>query len=226
MAEIRGGYAQALILAGRGDESKSYLDDALNLARELKNEGMVSQTLAFQGNAAYYRGDPKAAQALYQQALQAATLSKEPEKILLAKIDLAKVAIQEGQAQQAIATLRPLLQQAESLGLKYTQVESSVAMAEAMIKVKDNTHARQELERALLQADKLGLKPLSAQAHYLLAGIFQASGDQVEAQQQYQQAHQLIDTMKSDPGADKILQRSDLKTMYAEATRGSQSTKG
>ncbi len=226
MAEIQGGYAQALILAGRGDESKTYLDDALNLARELKNEGMVSQTLCFQGNAAYYRGDTKASQALYQQALQAANLSKEPEKILLAKINLAKVAIQEGQAQQAIATLRPLLQQAESLGLKYTQVESSVAMAEAMIKIKDSTHARQELEKALLQADKLGLKSLSAQAHYLLAGIFQASGDQVEAKQHYQEVHQLIDTMKSDPGADKILQRSDFKTMYAEATRGSQSTKG
>jgi len=41
---------------------------------------MVSQTLAFQGNAAYYRADTKTAQALYQQALQAANLSKEPEK--------------------------------------------------------------------------------------------------------------------------------------------------
>jgi tetratricopeptide (TPR) repeat protein len=142
MAEIQGGYAQALILAGRRDESKSYLDDALNLARELKNEGMVSQTLGFQGNAAYYRGDTKAAQALYQQALQAANLSKEPEKALLAKINLAKVAIHEGQARQAIATLQPLLQQAEKLGLKYTQVESSVAMAEAMIQIKDTTHAR------------------------------------------------------------------------------------
>jgi eukaryotic-like serine/threonine-protein kinase len=226
MAEIQGGYAQALILAGRGDESKTYLDEALNLARELKNEGMVSQTLGFQGNAAYYRGDTKGAQALYEQALQAANLSKEPEKILLAKIYLAKVAIHGGQARQAIATLQPLLQQAEHLGLKYTQVESSVAMAEAMIQSKDTTHARQELEKALLQADKLLLKPLSAQAHYLLATIFQASGDQVEAKQHYQETLQLIDAMKSDPGADKILQRSDFKTMYAEATRGSQSTKG
>ena len=34
MAEILSGYAQALILAGRDDEAKSYLDDALNLSRE------------------------------------------------------------------------------------------------------------------------------------------------------------------------------------------------
>jgi tetratricopeptide (TPR) repeat protein/predicted Ser/Thr protein kinase len=225
MAEILGGYAQALILAGGGEEAKSYLDDALRLSRELKNEGMASQTLSFQGDAAYYRGDSKAAGALYEQALQAANRSKEPEKILIAKISLAKVAIQQGRAQQAIATLRPLLQQAENLGLKYTQVECSVSMAEAMIKIKDSARARQELDRALLQADKLGLKPLSAKAHYLLATLSRASGDQVEALQHYQEALQLIDAMHDDPGADKILERSDVKTMYEEATRWLQSVK-
>jgi len=225
MAEIQGGYAQALILAGRGNEAKSYLDDALNLSRELKNDGMISQTLSFQGDAAYYRGDSKAAGALYEQALQAANRSKEPEKILVAKINLAKVAVQAGRAQQAIATLRPLLQHAESLGLKYAQVECSVSMAEAMIKIKDNVDAQQELDRALLQADKLGLKPLSAKANYLLATLFHASGDQVEALQHYQEALQLIDVMHDDPGADKILERSDFKTMYEEATRGSQAAR-
>jgi len=225
MAEILGGYAQALILAGRGDEAKSDLDDALNLSRELKNDGMVSQTLSFQGDAAYYRGDSKAAGALYDQALQAANRSKEPEKILIAKVSLAKVAIQEGRARQAIATLRPLLQQAEDLGLKYAQVECSVSMAEAMIKIKDNVPAQQELDRTLLQADKLGLKPLSAKAHYLLAGISRASGDQAEALQHYQETLQLIDAMHDDPGAEKILQRSDFKTMDEEATRWSQAIK-
>ena len=226
MAEILGGYAQALVLAGRGNESATHLNDALNLSRELKNDGMVSQTLAFQGDAAYYRGDSKAAGALYQQALQAANRSKEPEKILTAKISLAKVAIQEGRSQQAIAALRPLLQQAESLGLKYTQVECSVSMAEAMIKIKDSAHAQQELERALLQADKLGLKPLSAKAHYLLAGIFHASGDQAEALEHSQDALHLIDAMHDDTGADKILERADFKTMSEEATHWSQSAGG
>jgi len=186
---------------------------------------MVSQTLSFQGDAAYYRGDSKAAGALYEQALQAANRSKEPEKILVAKINLAKVAVQAGRAQQAIATLRPLLQQAESLGLKYAQVECSVSMAEAMIKIKHNTDAQQELDRALLQADKLGLKPLSAKANYLLGTLFHASGDEVEALQHYQEALQLINAMHDDPGADKILERSDFKTMYEEATSGSQAAK-
>jgi tetratricopeptide (TPR) repeat protein len=218
MAEILGGYAQALILAGRGEEAKSYLDDALSLSRELKNDGMVSQTLSFQGDAAYYRGDTKTAGALYEQALQAANRSKEPEKILIAKIAMAKVAIQEGRAQQAVTTLRSLLKQAENLGLKYAQLQCSVSMAEAMLRIKDNVHARQELERALLQADKLGLKPLSAKARYLLAGISAASGDNGEAQQHYQEALQLINAMHDDPGADKLLERSDFNSMYTEAT--------
>lgn len=226
MAEILGGYAQALVLAGRGNEAATYLNDALDLSRELKNDGMVSQALAFQGDAAYYRGDSKAAGALYQQALQAANRSKEPEKILAAKISLAKVAIQEGHSQQAIGTLRPLLQQAENLGLKYTQVECSVFMAEAMMRTKASNQARPELERALLQADKLGLKPLSAKAHYLLAGIFRASGDQAEALQHSQDVLHLIDAMRDDPGADKILERADFRTMSEEATRWSQSDGG
>src|ERR671930_314992 len=55
MAEILGGYGDVLIDAGRGDEAAKYLDDALNLARELKNEGLVAQTLGFMGDAAFYR---------------------------------------------------------------------------------------------------------------------------------------------------------------------------
>jgi tetratricopeptide (TPR) repeat protein len=186
---------------------------------------MLSQALSFQGDAAYYRGNSKAAEALYEQALQAANQSKEPDKILIAKINLAKVAIQEGHAQQAITKLQPLLQQAENLGLKYTTVDCSVSLAEAMLQIKDNARAQQELERALLRADKLGLKPLSAKAHYLLAGMFRTSDNQLEAQQHYQDALQLIDAMHDDPGADKLLQRSDFKTMYEESTRWSQSVK-
>ena len=51
MAEIQGGYGESLILAGRGEEAKTHLNEALNLARELKNDGLVAQTLGFQGDA-------------------------------------------------------------------------------------------------------------------------------------------------------------------------------
>ena len=51
------------------------------------------------------------------------------------------------------------------------------------------------------------------------------SGNQAEAQQHDRTTVQLLDDMRKEPGADKILQRSDFKTMYDEATRGSQTAK-
>ena len=140
MAGVLGGYAEALILAGRGDEAKSYLDEALSLSRELKNDGMAAETLGFQGDVFFYRGDFKSAHASYAEALQAATRSKEPDTILIAKANLAKVEVQEKRTQEAISSLRQLVQQANDLGLKYTSVECSIFMAEAMMQNHDYAH--------------------------------------------------------------------------------------
>src|SRR5262249_7812708 len=83
LAEILGGYGQSLTLAGRGEESTQYLEEALNLSRELKNDGLVAQTLTFEGDVFYYRGDANSARPYYEKALQSATRSKEPDKMLI-----------------------------------------------------------------------------------------------------------------------------------------------
>jgi tetratricopeptide (TPR) repeat protein/predicted Ser/Thr protein kinase/TolB-like protein len=225
MAKMLGGYAEALVLAGRGGEAKSSLEAALSLSRELKNDGMVAEILGFQGDESFYRGDLKSAHSSYAQALQAATRSKEPNTILIAKASLAKVEVQEKRTQEGAASVRPLIQQADDLGLKYLSVESSIVMAEAMIQAHDNTHARQELERTLLRSDKLGMQPLSAKARYLLAVIALDSGDANEARDNYREALRLLDAMKKDPGSEKLLQRSDFKTVYDAATRSLEAAK-
>lgn len=225
MAEIGGGYGQALTLAGRGEEAKNYLNDALSLARELKNDGIESEILAFQGYVAYYHGDSKSAGAIYEQALQAATRSKEPDRILAAKLALARIAASEGSVSQAIGTLRQLAQLADEQGVPNVSVECSLSVAEAMIRNHDYAHAQQELEHALLQADKIGLKPLSARAHYLLGNSLRASGNQAEAQTHYRDTLQLLDGMRQETGADKILERSDFKSMHDDATRWAQGSK-
>jgi len=223
MVQIEGGYGEALTLAGRGDEASPYLNDALGLSRQLKNQGLESQVLVFQGNVPYYRGDSKSAKALYEQALQAATRSKEPERILIAKVALAKISAPEESLPQAISNFHKLMQEADDQGVPNVSVECSIYMAEAMIRNHDNERARQELERALQRADKIGLKPLSVKAHYLLGNAMRASGNELEAQQHYLTTTQMLDDMRKEPGSDKILQRSDFKTMYDEATRLSQS---
>jgi eukaryotic-like serine/threonine-protein kinase len=225
MAQVLGGAAEAVVLAGRGDEAKNDLDEALSLSRELKNNETIAATLGFQGDAQFYAGDLKSARALYEEELRTATQSKEPDSILRAKADLAKVQVQEKRGAEAIPVLRQLVQQADELGEKYTSVECSIMMAGGMLQDHDRSHARQELGRALLLADKLGMQPLSARAHYLLATIDRDDGNSSDAQNHYREVIRLVDTMKKDPGAEKLLQRFDFKAMYDESTRVTQTSK-
>jgi tetratricopeptide (TPR) repeat protein len=191
----------------------------------LKNDGMVAQTLAYQGDAAFLRGDSKSARALYEQALEAANRSKEPARILIAKVAIAKIAATEGSPPPAITSLRQLMQQADDQSVPNVSIDCSVSIAEAMIRSHDYAHAQQQLQRDLLRAEKLSLKPLSARAHFLLAVSFRTSGNQSEAQQQYRDTLQLLDGMKQESGADKIMDRADFKTMHDEAIRWTQAAK-
>jgi len=225
MAEILGGYGESLILAGRGDEAKDSLDEALSLSRELKNDGMVAQTLALQGDAFFYQDNFKTAHSFYEQALQAAIRSKEEDKILTSKVAMAEVEVREKRGQQAIPSLRALIQQLNGTSAKYSSVECSIFMAEAMMQSHDYAHARPELQRALLLSDNLGERSLSAQAHYLLATIARNSADNTEAGDNYREVVRILDEMKKEAGAEKLLQRSDLKRMYEESTHWLQAGK-
>ena len=137
---------------------------------------------------------------------------------------MAMIDVQEKHAQGAISALRPLIQQADDLGLKYVSVESAISMADGMMQNHDYTHAQQELERALLLSDKLGMQPLSARANYLMAVIARDSGNRSEALDHYREALRLLDAMKKDPGAEKLLQRTDFKAIYDESTRATEAT--
>jgi len=225
MPEILGSYAGSLILAGRGDEAKASLDEALSLSHALKDDGLVAEMLGYQGDAFFYQGNFKAARPLYDQALKAATRSKDGQAIVVAKMGLANLEVREKGGRQAIPNLRKLSQQADDLGLKYSSVECSIFMAEAMVQSHDYTHGRQELQRALLLADKLGQQPLSAHAHYLLATIARDSADNTEAQDNYREVIRILDAMKKEAGAEKLLQRSDLKLMYEESAHWLQAAK-
>jgi hypothetical protein len=79
--------------------------------------------------------------------------------------------------------------------------------------------------RALLLSDKLGTQPLSARAHYLLATIERGSGNRNDGRDNYREALRLLDAMKKDPGAEKLLQRSDFKAIYDGSTSGLQAGK-
>jgi eukaryotic-like serine/threonine-protein kinase len=219
LADSLNSLADTLALAGRGDESGKPLQEANSLASELKNESIRAGLLNTQGDAAFYRGDYKAALGAYQQAALAAAKPKDREGILIAKMNLARVAVADGRSQSAVSDLRAAIQQTDSLHLKYYWVRSSADLAQAMIATKDYAHARQELQDAQGSSEKLGLRLESARIHCLLGEALRLDGNTGEAGLQYQLARSAFEELKKDPGAEHVLDRSDLRTMYADAGR-------
>ena len=225
MADILGGHGRTLAETGREQEAQKTLDEALNLARELKSQPLVAQALNFQGDAALYRGDFKSAGTLYGQALQVASRTKDRAKVLEAKIGLANVASKEGRTREVTSSFKSLAQEADSLGMKDLSVECSVGLAEALVNAKDYSRARQELEPALSKAEKLGLKTLLVKAHYLLATVLRETGNGADATVQYAAAVRLLDEIRKETGAEKVIERADLKPIYEQSSRGSQGNK-
>jgi tetratricopeptide (TPR) repeat protein/predicted Ser/Thr protein kinase/TolB-like protein len=225
MAEILSGYGGALVEAGRGDEAQKTLEEALSLARELKSQPVIAQTLNFQGDGAFFRGDLKSARTLYGQALEAVSHTTDRDNVLTSKISLAKVAIQEGHSAAAIGSLKSLAQEADSLGLKYLSAQCSTYRGEALLGSKDYAHAQQELQTALGKAEKLGLRELLAKDQYLLATALRLTGNGTEASGHYREALRWLEEIRKEAGSDKVMQRTDLNSVYAESARWSQAGK-
>ena len=219
MVDLLNDLAGALAQAGRGSESGPLLQEAQKMATTLKNEIAQAEILNTQGDVERYRGDWKAAKGFYDQALRAASRGTDPDEVLISKLHLAEVALGEGHGQSAAHDFRGLAQQADSRGLRYLSLQSSLDLAEAMISSKDFSHAQQELQTDLSASEKLGSRYQSARVHYLLGNALRLSGNNTDASAQYRQAVSLIDDMRKDPGAEKLLDRADLKALYTQASQ-------
>ena len=137
-------------------------------------------------------------------------------------MNLAKVAVADGHSRAAVGDLRKLEQEADSQGRKYISVVSSVLLADALIKNKDYSSARQELQRGISRSEKLGLRLESARIHYLMGAALRLSGNSSEATAQYHEALRLLDEIRKEPGAEHAAERYDLKIVHAEATKFAQ----
>jgi tetratricopeptide (TPR) repeat protein/serine/threonine protein kinase len=210
-----------LARAGRGAEADNPLQEAQGLARDLKNESLQAAILNAQGNVQFYRGDLQAAKALYARASGKAAKGTERDKVLVSRLNLAKVALAEGRSQAAIRDLQSLSQEADKQGLKYLGLEASVDMAAAMVSNKDYSRARQELEKELRVSEKLGLRLQTARIHYLLGNVLRLTGNTDEAAGHYQKTLSLLDEMKKESGAEHLVDRSDMRAIYEEASRRS-----
>jgi tetratricopeptide (TPR) repeat protein len=219
MVELLNDLADTLAQSGRASESEPLLHEAQTIVHDLKNESVQAELLSTWGDVQRYRGDPKSANASYQQAMRAALRGTDPDEILICRLHIAEIALNKGNPDSAIQAFRKFAQLADSRSLKYLSLESSVDVAEAMIGNKDYFHAQQELQADLTRSEKLGSRYLSARIQYLLGNALRLGGNSADAPEHYRRALGLIDDMRKEPGAEKLLERSDLKSIVTEASQ-------
>ena len=215
LAEILGHYGYALAQVGRNDDAQKSLEEAMNVAREVKTPATTAEIQGYQGDNAFYRGDYPAAAALYDEALKTASHASDSDLILVSKFNVAKVAVRQGRFQSAANLLSKLSEDSDSLGLKYVSVQCSIYHAEALMNLKSYEPARKELESALNRSEKLGLKALLAQSHYLLGRDLELAGQAADAPEHYKQARKILDDIQKEAKTDSIVKRSDLSPIYA-----------
>jgi eukaryotic-like serine/threonine-protein kinase len=215
LPEILGYDGNALAEVGRSDEAQKTLEEAMNVARELKTPASTAEIQGYQGDNAFYRGDYQAAATFYDEELKTASQAGNLDLIQVAKFNVAKVAVRQGRFQSAASSLGKLSEDADGMGLKYLSVQCSLYHAEALIHLKSYEPARKELESIVNKSETLGLQALLAQSHYLLARALELSGKADDAGEHYQQARKILDEIKNESKADSILKRSDLSPIYA-----------
>jgi serine/threonine protein kinase/tetratricopeptide (TPR) repeat protein len=220
--EIIGGWGDLLSQVGRKDEGRQQLENALNIARQIKDDAAITLATNWMGDDYYYKGDYFAARQEYEQAFSTSSKTKDTEQILRSKVNEAKVemALNHGPAQ--IASLKKLAAEADMLGLKSVSVECSVYLGQALLEKHEYTAARQELDMSLARAEKLGLQILEAKTHYLLARLLVQSNKPTEATAQYREVVRILENISKEDNAGRVLERADLQSIYRESLKGFQ----
>jgi eukaryotic-like serine/threonine-protein kinase len=210
--------ANSLAQAGRGDEAVQPLSEAEQIARALKNDGLVATILNTRGNIAFYRGDISGANQSYQAALRLASKAKDADAILESKVNVAEVAMAQNRDKEAVTMLRPLIASSEKSGANLS-LRAAVALAQAEVGTKNYPDAERDLEQNLTRTEKAGMRLESARIYYLLGTSTRLSGSPGGSSGPYREAIRLFNLISYDQGAEKFLSRVDIKAMYDDANR-------
>jgi len=215
--EAIGGWGDLLAQVGRAPEGKASLDEALNDARQIHDDAYAAMATSWLGDFDYYQGDYAGARQQYAQALAIASKTPSRETQLRAKLSLAKTDLALGHAAAVIPQLKRLADDADALGLKADSVECSVYLAQALLAAKNDGAAQQTLILAQARAENLGLRILQAKADSIAAALSAANGQADAAQRNRREVVRLLDAAAHEDGAAKLLDRADLKPIYAAA---------
>ena len=209
-------YGDVLSMVGRGVEGQKYIDNALTLAVQVKGSITDAEVLNTLGDSYFYRGDYSSASQQYQRALQTASKTMTDQR-LRAQLGLARLDLEQGHSQAAVLALKEVLQDANSIGLKAISARASIIYAQALLATNQADAGRQQLEEALGQAARLGMRVELARAQYLMGKTLTATGKPKEAALHYQEAARILQSLSTLPGANHLLERPDLKTIFNDA---------
>ncbi len=222
MVAALAGYGRVLSMVGRTEEGQQKLQQATNLATEIKTDNYLPEALNWLGDSYMYAGNYAEAKQQYDKAAAVAARSKNREQSAVSQFGLARLDVLQGHGAAAIPILQRLGAETDAMGLKALSVQASVYLAQAELVAKRLQPAEQELARALNRADNLGLVVEQAQAHYLLGQLATVTGKERQFGFQYRDTVKLLESISKEPGVGHLLDRADLKGIYQDAMKAYQ----
>ena len=121
--------------------------------------------------------------------------------------------------------LQPLSAQAGKAGATVA-IQIAIALAQAEVGTKDYVQAERDLESSLTRTEKAGMRMDSAQIYYLLANCVRLKQGEAQAKNPYREALRMLNLVRYEPGAENILKRADVKSMYDESVHYAGDTAG
>jgi len=176
-----------------------------------------AQTLYLQGERAYYGGDLQAARSIQREASRMAEQIGDPLLVLLPKVSLARLDLEQGNTRQAVQALESAVGEAKDLGLKLLATETATYLGAALSAEGETDQARQVLSKALAQSQELSSPPLELKAHHYLAELSRRTGDEALAIEHARSAAALLEEMRQEAASDSLLRRHDLAPIAASS---------
>jgi tetratricopeptide (TPR) repeat protein len=203
---------------GELDRAATSVEEVETMQATSKNDGLRAAAMNTRGDLAFYRGDMGKADQAYQSAQQLASRARQRLILMLSKLNLAKLAVATGRYSDALRQLQPLLNEKGTVTSNLAlQIQLETAQAE--IGARDYPRATQILDQELITAKRAGMRFALARIYYMMGTAARLNGSAERASEEYREAAQLLDVMRSDPGAENIQHCADFKAMYDEANR-------
>ncbi|MFZ0633091.1 MAG: tetratricopeptide repeat protein [Acidobacteriaceae bacterium] len=220
--EVVGGWGDLQAQVGRSADGRASLEQALHIAQQIQNNWAAALATNWMGDLYFYQGDYAGAHQQYDQALVIASKTADKEMILLSKVNRAKTDLAMGHAAAVIPDFKKLAQDADAAGLKSLSVECAFYLDQALAQTKGGSAAEQDLSLTLARAENLGLRVLQAKAQALQGSLLAKSGHASDAAIHYREAVRMLDAISKEDNSAQILNRADLKGLYAEAQKALQ----